>query len=328
MTEFLRRNRVFLASGALLFLSLVLVSTSARNPDHRDPLARFLLDTLAPLQGGVTLLRGTVGEVWSSYVNLVGVQSENEQLLARVAELESEVVRMSELEQSHERLENLLRLGRRLEGRSYAARVIARDPLPWARTMTIDRGARDGIEKNMAVVSPEGVVGQVAEVSWLAARVLLLTDHNSGIDALVQRTRARGIAQGALEEGCHMKYLRRAEDIAMGDRVVTTGLDGIFPKGLLIGEAVEVARYSRDALHGAVVRPTVELDRVEEVLVLAPGTGLAAEAGASIEATGAIETMQATETIETTETVGATDAAGATLAVGAARAHGETEAAE
>lgn len=284
MTDFLRRNRVFLASSALLLLSLVLVSTSARSPDRRDPLARFLLDALAPLQGGVTLVRTTAGHVWDGYINLVGVREENRALKARIAELEGETVRIAELEQSQARLEKLFELSETFAGRSFAARVIARDPLPWARTMTIDRGARDGIEKNMAVVSPEGVVGQISEVSWLASRVLLLTDHNSGIDALVQRTRARGIAQGALEEGCHLKYLRRAEDIGIGDRVLTTGLDGIFPKGLMIGVAVEVARYSRDALHGAVIRPSVELDRLEEVLVLAPGTRLVDEILESAEA--------------------------------------------
>jgi len=277
MSEFLRRNRVFLTSSALLFFSLVLISTSSRSPDRRDPLARFLLDALAPLQGGITLVRGTVGHVWDGYVWLVGVQQENRQLKERIGALEREAVQVAEMQQSHARLEKLLDLSESFAGRSYGARVIARDPLPWARTMTIDRGARDGIEKNMAVVSPQGVIGQISEVSWLAARVLLLTDHNSAIDALVQRTRARGIAQGALEEGCHIKYLRRAEDIALGDRVVTTGLDGIFPKGLMIGEAVEVARYSRDSLHGAVIRPSVELDRIEEVLVLAPGTRLVSE---------------------------------------------------
>src|SRR5207244_1340826 len=127
------------------------------------------------------------------------------------------------------------------------------------------------IRKGMAVFSPAGVIGQISDVGWISARVMLLTDHSSAIDAVVQRTRARGIVQGALEEGCHVKYLRRAEEIAVGDKIVTTGLDRIFPQGLLVGEATQVALYGRDTLFGAVVRPAVELDRLEEVLIAAPG---------------------------------------------------------
>src|SRR6185369_9546381 len=100
-----------------------------------------------------------------------------------------------------------------------------------------------------------------------AARVLLLTDHNSGIDAIVQRSRARGIVQGAGENACQMNYLARDADVVVGDRVITSGLDGIFPKGIPIGEVVDVSRRHRGLLQAAVIRPTAPLEQVEEVLI-------------------------------------------------------------
>ena len=106
------------------------------------------------------------------------------------------------------------------------------------------------------------------EAIELAARALVLTDHNSGIDALVQRTRARGIVQGGMEHGCRMKYLRRTEDVAVGDRVVTSGMDGIFPKGILIGEVTDISRGHRGLLQMATVTPSASLETIEEVLIV------------------------------------------------------------
>jgi rod shape-determining protein MreC len=122
----------------------------------------------------------------------------------------------------------------------------------------------------MAVLAPQGVVGQIADVSRAAARVVLVTDHNSGVDAIVQRSRARGIVQGGTDGSCYMNYLSRDADVVVGDRVLTSGLDGIFPKGVVIGEVSDVSRRHRGLLQTAAVRPSVALDRLEEVLVVDP----------------------------------------------------------
>lgn len=271
MVEFLRRNRILLTSGTLLLLSLILVSTSKQPGERRDPIARFLLDGLAPLQVGINWVRLGIRGVWDGYIDLVRVQVENQTLRAQVAALEQQVVRLEELEQSNERLEQLLQFRPRLDVKAVGARVIGRDPLPWSRTLTVDRGERDGIRRGMAVLAPQGVIGQVIEVGRWAGRVLLLTDHNSGIDAVVQRSRARGIVQGALNEGCLMKYVRRGDDLAVGDLVFTSGLDGIFPKGIMIGHVVEVSRRHRGLLQVAQVQPSAPLDRIEEVLIVELG---------------------------------------------------------
>jgi len=268
MAEFLRRNRVLLTAVALLVLSLLLVSISARSPRRQDPVAQMVLDGLAPLQSGLTVARGTVQQIWNGYVWLIRVSRENQRLRDRLAALDQQATQLEELEQTNRRLESLLQFRTELRGEAYGARVIGRDPLLGSRTITVDRGRRDGIRKGMAVLSPQGVVGQIIEVGWTASRALVLTDHNSGIDALVQRTRARGIVQGSMGDGCHMKYLRQGEDVAVGDRVVTSGMDGIFPKGILIGEVTEVSRRNRGLLQVATLSPSAPLDRIEEVLVV------------------------------------------------------------
>jgi rod shape-determining protein MreC len=269
MLEFVRRNRILLTSGFSLVFSLLLLSTSYRSQPFRDPIANVLLDGLAPFQVAFAWLRRSAGGVWGGYFDLFDAQRQNLALREKIDALQSELVRLTELELANQRLHDLLQFRFTLEGEVLGARVIARDPTPWVRTFTVDRGERDGVRRGMAVLSPQGVVGQVAQTSRTASRILLLTDHNSGIDAFVQRSRARGIVQGAHDDAeCQMKYLRRDEDVVPGDRVLTSGLDGIFPKGVLIGEVVEVARRHRDLLQVAVVRPSAELDRIEEVLVV------------------------------------------------------------
>src|SRR5439155_24980271 len=130
------------------------------------------------------------------------------------------------------------------------------------RTLLIGRGERDGVVRGAAVLAPAGIVGHVFQVSPNAARVLLVADHNSGVDALVQRTRARGIVQGTADGGCGLKYVKRTEDIQVGDTVVTSGLDGIFPKGLPIGKVVSVDKRGQGLFQYAEIAPRVDAEQL------------------------------------------------------------------
>jgi len=252
----------------LLLLSLLLLSAAARAHRRIDPLTAAVLEAMRPLQGTVAAGLDAAADGWQNYVALLGVKEENERLRRRILELEKQAVRLAEVEQTDRRLEELLHFRSTLEGDLQAARIIGRDPLPWFSTVIINKGEADGVRKNMAVLSPYGVVGQTIATSPHAARVLLITDHNSGVDAVVQRTRARGIIEGALDGRCVMKYLKRGEDVEVDDRVVTSGLDGIFPKGILVGVVAHVTRGNRGLLQLAEVTPSVPLDRLEEVLVV------------------------------------------------------------
>jgi|DewCreStandDraft_1066081.scaffolds.fasta_scaffold00849_3 rod shape-determining protein MreC len=282
MWEFLQRNRVGLAATALMAFSLLLVTASLRSY-RSDPVAFIVLEALRPLQGAVAVGWGVVTRAWRTYIDLVDVRAENEILRRRVAELEHQTLRIAEILETDRRLAELLKFRTNFLGDAQAAMVIARDPFPAFGTVTISKGEADGVRKGMAVVSPQGVVGRILTTSAHSARVLLITDHNSGVDALVQRTRARGIVEGSLDGRCSMKYLKREEDVTVGDRIITSGLDGVFPKGLLIGEVTHVTRGTRGLLQVAEVRPAARLETLEEVLVLDPGTRLRVSSGEAPE---------------------------------------------
>lgn len=266
--EFISRNRVAVAAVLLLVVSLLLVSGGGRARQRVDPLTAVALEVLRPLQGALTLGLDGMTHVWGTYVSLVSVNQENERLRRRILELEQQSVRMAEMEQTDKRLSELLRFRATIEGDLLAARIIGRDPQPWFSTLIINKGEADGVRKGMAVLSPYGVVGQTISTSSHAARVMLITDHNSGVDAFVQRTRARGIVEGGLDGRCMMKYLKREEDVDVEDRIVTSGLDGIFPKGILIGDVTHVTRGNRGLLQVAEVKPSVPVEQIEEVLIV------------------------------------------------------------
>ncbi|MGD9764303.1 MAG: rod shape-determining protein MreC [Candidatus Binatia bacterium] len=268
--EFLSRHRVLLTSASLLVCSLLLLSVSVRAQPYRDPFGRFLLDALAPFQVVFSWFGRSASRVWSGYFDLVDTRGDNERLRAKVDELEQQLVRLGELDLENERLRELLNFRAPLQGTAYGARVIARDPGPLSSVLTVDRGARDGVRRGMAVLTPQGVVGRVVDVSHTVSQVVALTDRNSGIDALLQRSRARGVVQGAADGACYMNYLMRDADVQIGDRVLTSGLDGVFPKGVAIGSVIEIGHRHRGLLQAAVVKPSVDLNQLEEVLLVDP----------------------------------------------------------
>ena len=280
--DFIRRNRVFLTSAACLLLAAGLALRTGRQQIRADRLGRFFLELMAPLQRSTAAVDRAVVSAWRSVVELVGARNENVVLRARIQQLEQEVDRRSELDIENARLRGLLDFRRTLQGDVLTARIIGRDATGLARTLVIDRGEADGVVKGAAALAPQGVVGQIFLASRHAARILLISDHNSGVDAVVERTRARGIVQGTVD-GCGLKYVKRTEDVQVGDTVVTSGLDGIFPKGLPVGTVVSVDKRGQGLFQSAEVTPRVDFDRLEEVLVARGSFTLLQEAPAAPE---------------------------------------------
>lgn len=280
MLEFVRRNRVLLSSGFFLLCSLGLLSANARQPGRIDPLGHLFLEIMAPFQRLTAGVGGMTRGIFDRYVLLVGTQAKNEQLRARIRELERRTTHQSEMELMNRRLKRLLALERELPTKAVAAAVTARDASVWFQSLTLNKGEVDGIQTGMPVIAPEGVVGLIASTSLHASRVLLLTDPNSGIDVLVQRTRVRGILSGLLEQGTTLKYVKRSDDVQVGDRIVASGFDGVFPKGLPVGRVTKVSRKDRGLFLYAEVTPEADASRLEEVLVTLPtGEGLRRPAG-------------------------------------------------
>ena len=266
MFDFLRRYQVLVSSGILLLLAAMLISANDRRGERVDPLGRFVLEAIYPLQLVVSRITGGGYGIWHNYVQLVGVQAEAEALRAHVAVLEGELTRLAEVEAANLRLRRLLEFRRTIGERLVAARVVGWDASARDRTITLDKGELDGVARGAAVLVPEGVVGHVFHTSPGAARVLLISDRNSGVDTIVQRTRVRGIAEGG-EGACNLKYVKRGADVREGDHVVTSGLDGIFPKGVLLGDVVQVNTPKQGMFQTVVIEPRVVFDQLEEVLV-------------------------------------------------------------
>lgn len=206
---------------------------------------------------------------WRSYVALQEVRVESEALRLEVARLQQEVTQYREALIANTRLQRLLELKKELKEPVVAARVVAVDAAPWVATLVVDRGREDAIAPGMAVLAGAGIAGQVVESTSHFSRILLLSDYNSAADALVQRSRVRGVLKGAGQGLCGLSYVEKGADIQEGDEIVASGLDGIFPKGLLLGRVASVeAGPASDLFQEVAVRPAADLLHLEEVLVV------------------------------------------------------------
>ena len=214
-----------------------------------------------------------IRDIWSHYFFLVTAAKENEKYKKVLSQANAKNIQHEELKLANVRLRGLLNFQTTMTDKVLPAEVVGKDPSPWFKTIIIDKGQDYGIEKGMAVVIPEGVAGQVTDVLPHYSKVLLIIDNNSAVDALVQRARARGIIKGGAAEGgaadrCLFKYVLRKHDIVVGDTVVASGLDGVFPKGLAIGHVSSVVKPSSGIFQEVTVTPYVDFEKLEEVLIV------------------------------------------------------------
>jgi rod shape-determining protein MreC len=263
-----RRYGLLIFAILLLLFALVLMSLRAKQRKEVEYFDALLMEICSPVQKAATLVIKTVQGTFQQYIFLVNLEKENRMLKQKIAGLQEENHQMREMKLANERLRRLLQFREKNSPSMIGAEVIGRDPSSWFRAVTIDKGERDGVEKGMAVISPTGVIGQILKTAPHYATVLLLTDYNSAIDSIVQRTRAKAIVEGMGENRCQLKYLRRAEEVAVGDVVVTSGWSGNFPKGLMVGEIKKVDKKGYGVFQYAELVPSVDLTQLEEVFVI------------------------------------------------------------
>jgi rod shape-determining protein MreC len=252
----------------LLLFSLVLMSLRAKQRKGVEYVDALMMELFSPFQKASSLFIKTVQGTFEQYVFLVNLEKDNRALKKRIVELQEENHRIREMKLANERLRQLLSFREKNASKMIGAEVIGQDPSSWFKSITIDKGERDGVKKGMAVVSPAGVVGQILKTAPDYAMVLLITDYNSAIDSIVERTRAKAIVEGMGENLCQLKYLRRAEEVAVGDIVVTSGLGGNFPKGLMVGEINKVDKKGHGVFQFAELIPGVDMTQLEEVFVI------------------------------------------------------------
>jgi rod shape-determining protein MreC len=263
-----KRYRVPLFAIIFLTTAMLTISSRINNVERFAFIDWLFLEITFPFQKAVEYSGDAIGDLIDSYVLLVNLRRENVALRRMVAELQEENNFLREKAIASERLRNLLRFSKKIPRPMLPVQIIGNDPSSWFRTIVIDKGTKHGVDRGMAVVSPEGIVGHVLQISPHCAKVLLITDFNSSVDAIVQRSRAKGIVEGSGENLCRLKYAPRAHDIQLGDRVVTSGLGSRYPKGLLIGKISKIEKKSYGLFQKAEIIPSANFTKLEEVFVI------------------------------------------------------------
>lgn len=267
MGDFIKRHRKIVLAVVLLFGMLLLYSYNLRHRGATTLFERTVLTLSTPLQGGVDVFAEEVSRLWTNYLWLVNARQENSKLLEQNRYLQGELATLAEIRLENIRLRRLLDFVDDIDRPALPARVVSEDVSRWARTIVIDKGTEAGIHEGLPVVVAEGVVGRVIKTALNSARVLLITDASSALASLVQRTRTRGIARGA-GELLSLDYALREADLETGDILITSGMGGIFPKGLVVGRVVAVEKGKFGLFQEVEIAPSADFSRLEEVLVL------------------------------------------------------------
>lgn len=260
--------RKFIIPILIFLLALSLISANLHSRENMSFFESLVVGITSPMQKALRGIIGGIGSVWRGYFYLVGLQQENETLMRELQQLKLQMNRYREADLANQRLRALLNFKKSIATPLMPAQLVAFDPSGWFQTIVIDKGRNDGVVQDMAVVSAEGLVGRVIGVSGHHAKVLLILDGNSAVDAFVQRSRARGVLVGLGRERCLLKYVQRNEDVQVGDRVISSALGGVFPKGLLLGTVEKVVRGSSGLFQRVEVEPAVNFSRLEEVMVV------------------------------------------------------------
>ena len=271
-----RRRAGYLVLGVLV-AHLVVISVQVDISPGSSVLHGVTFGLLSEAQRLVSSTVVAGRGLWNGYVSLRGAHEEKVELQEQIARLQLQLQTQDALVQQAQSLERLLELDRTVNLMTLSARVIGVDATPWFRTVTVDRGRRDGVEAELAVIAPGGVVGRVVGTPWMrAARVQLIIDRNAAAGALIERTRVPGVVVGSGDgASLRMQYVSNLEDVQVGDAVVTSGADGIYPHGLAVGRVTSVRR-GPSLYKSIVVEPALEFDRMEHVLIVTHDERLAA----------------------------------------------------
>ncbi|MFZ5452895.1 MAG: rod shape-determining protein MreC [Thermodesulfobacteriota bacterium] len=262
------RFRASLIITATLLLIISLLSLSLKQSPILEKVEGMVVSLTAPGLQGLRYVGRSIAGVWEGYFYLVGVQKENAALRQRLQEYEQKELRYQEAQHTLTRLEALLSLKQQVALPVTGARVIAYDPSLWSRCALLDQGEDHGVKRGQPVLTAGGIVGRIVEVYPHYSKVMLIVDRNSGADAMVQRTRVRGILQGKGANRCALGYVPKSADVKTGDLVLASGLGGVFPKGRVFGKISGANKKTPGVFQEIEVTPAVDLSALEEVVVV------------------------------------------------------------
>ncbi|NLC76805.1 MAG: rod shape-determining protein MreC [Clostridia bacterium] len=257
---------------AVLVMSVALAFFTSLERPLITKLEAFWQDLLTPLENGVTTVVQSGKNIADRVLNYHHIQTENEELKRQVEELQEKLHLMEEYRLENIRLRNMVHFESLLadQYQMLGAKVVARHPSNWRQTLTINRGRRDGLREGMAVITPRGVVGRIGTLGERSAEVVLILDHEGALGGMIQSTRFPGIVESTGDRHIPLQMVQLPHDspVKENQTVVTSGLGGIFPKGLRIGYVVAVQPEPNGLMKKALIMPFVDFERIEEVLVI------------------------------------------------------------
>lgn len=268
MLKYIKEYRFYITLFLFLLIPVIAIDTTSRQPRDYRFYDKAIVALTYPIQVSLNwAIEGAVG-FFQNYLFLWNTRQENRSLLEENRKLLGTIVSLKETERENDRLRKLLSFREQHQLTTLVARVIARDVSSEFRAIRIDRGEDSGIKRDMAVLTSEGVVGRVLRTTAHTSDVVVLTDLLSAMDAVVERSRARGIVAGMTDELCQLKFALRTDDIQTGDLLVTSGLGGILPRGVSVGVVTSVERKPYGITQMIQVRPSVDFSKLDEVLIV------------------------------------------------------------
>jgi rod shape-determining protein MreC len=270
MENFISRYRNVTILVAILFAQVLGLAVQVKRPTDDQPtrlIRVWAVNAVTPFEKSIVWFQSGVGNLWHNYFYLRGVRQENRDLKQQIERLQIAQVRLNEDAQQAHRLQALLGFREQFISQTLAAQVIGSSGSEQSRSIYIDKGSRDGLKPDMAVITVEGVVGKVLRVFRTTSQVLLLNDQTSGVGAILEKSRLQGVLRGTPLGEVVLEKVMSDETVQPGDRVLTSGGDQIFPKGLPVGIVTHVSPGAELFLNIR-VKPTADLGRLEEVLVI------------------------------------------------------------
>ncbi len=264
---FLKRKRFFFFSFLTILCIALITRGVDKNQKHFPAQKAFQSFFSYPLSL-VTQCINTTTALWNGYVHLIGVKKHNTGLQKEITILLLENQQLREHFIENQRLKALLAFKQQFSYHMMPAEIIGRDPSSWFKTIQINRGTKAGVARGSGVVSPQGIVGTVIETTLHSAKILLITDQNSSIDIIIKRSRVRGILEGLAENACTVNYVVKEEDIKEGDGIISSGLNAVFPSGILVGTVTKTNNNQDGFFKHIAVVPAVDFSKLNEVLVV------------------------------------------------------------
>lgn len=268
MIKYLKEYRFYITLFLFLLIPVIALDTTSRAPRDYRFYDRVILTITAPIQTAISWTLEQAVDVYQGYVYLWNVKGQNARLFEENRKLLGQIASLKEAQYENGRLRELLDFREKMKLETVVARVIAKDVSTEFRAVRLNRGENAGIKKGMAVVTYEGVVGRVLRTTPSTADVVTILDLLSAVDTVIERSRSRGVVEGLTDEICQLKFTLRTDDIQVGDVLLSSGLGGVYPRGVAVGTVSRVNKKKFGITQDVEVKPTVDFTKLEEVLVV------------------------------------------------------------